>query len=120
MFLKNIIKRLNKKKKFYINAILDKSTMNKTCIGLFTNHKPVGEGSFCGWYAAEFFLNTTLLAYGFIPRESPIDFKVEFIDDVVEDGTYYDKIAIGTDIWTRTIEARNAEEAIQIFKNQSW
>lgn len=50
---------------FYVNEVtLPESDWTHRCIGLFDNDEWDGRGSFCGYYGAEYYLNTTLLAYG--------------------------------------------------------
>ena len=50
---------------FYINEVhLSESDWEHECIGLFDKENWAGEGNFCGWYGAEYYKDTTLIAYG--------------------------------------------------------
>ena len=50
---------------FYINeAHIAESDWDHECIGLFDKENWTGEGNFCGWYGAEYYRDTTLIAYG--------------------------------------------------------
>ena len=50
---------------FYVNqAQAPLSDWEHQCIALFDGNKWAGEGNFCGYYAAEYYLDTTILAYG--------------------------------------------------------
>ena len=96
---------------------------NRRYIGLFTNNKWAGEGNFCGYYGAEYYLDTTLLAYGIQLREGSKsnNFKAPFDGGFFENvNKHYDKIGIGCDMWEKHIEADSVEEALEIFKTQSW
>ena len=109
--------------KFYINSVPQKGDWNNNCIGLFTNNQWTGEGNFCGYYSSEYFLDTTLLAYGIQKRHGgmPVDFKAPFDGGFFENvNEYHDKIMIGSGMWTEEIETETADEAIEIFKNQTW
>lgn len=109
---------------FYVNAVhLKEYGWNEQCIGLFDNNEWDGRGSFCGYYGAEFYLNTTLIAYGVQLRHGgmPHDPKAPFDGGFHENvNRYFDEIAIGSGMWEKKIEANSAEEAIEIFRTQSW
>lgn len=111
-------------KKFYINQVsLPESDWEHRCIGLFDNNKWKGEGTFCGYYGVEFYLDTTLIAFGIqlIKGNQPYNPKFPFDGGFIENANrHFDKIPIGSNMWEKTIEAENAEEAIKIFKSQSW
>lgn len=109
--------------KFYINKVQHKSDWTKQCIGLFTNNEWDAEGNFCGYYGAEYYLNTMLLAYGVQKRSGGqiVDFKAPFDGGFFENiNEHYDKILIGSSMWEKCIEADSVEEALKIFKSQTW
>ena len=109
--------------KFYVNQVSQKGDWNHQYIGLFTNNEWIGEGSFCGWYGTEYYLDTTLLAYGIQLRDGGqvVNFKAPFDGGFFENvNEHHDKILIGSKIWEKVIEADNVEEALKIFKTQSW
>lgn len=110
---------------FYINGVTipnRRINYNERCIGLFDNNSWKGEGSCCGWYGAEYYLDTTLLAYGVQlypgnqvpPKDYPFD------GGVFELKEYYNKIAIGSVYQEVKFEAPSVEAAIEIFKEQRW
>lgn len=109
---------------FYVNAVhLDEHGWNERCIGLFDNNKWDGRGSFCGYYGVEFYLDTTLIAYGVqLKNGSSIynpkaPFDGGFYANV---NRHFDEIGIGSGMWENIIEADSIEEAVEIFRNQSW
>lgn len=110
---------------FYINEVHldDVSDWAHRCVGLFDSNQWNGRGSFCGYYGAEYYLNTTLLAYGIQLVEGSkgynpkLPFDGGFFDRVNQ---HFDEIAIGSGMWEKTIEADTTEEAIAIFKCQAW
>lgn len=109
--------------KFYINSTSENGDWNHQCIGLFTNNTWKGEGNFCGYYGVEFYLDTTLLAYGIQNRSGgqPVDFKAPFDGGFFENvNKHYDKIVIGSSLWEKIIDANSTEEAIEIFRTQAW
>lgn len=87
-------------------------------IGLFTQSKTIGEGNFCGYYGAEYYLDTELLAY--YQAEGPIYQPEKRISSVY--GCYFKrkKMLIGSHMWTRVIEAETVEEAYKKFENAEW
>ena len=110
---------------FYINEVpgLKESDWHHRCIGLFTNNEFKGEGSFCGWYGAEYYLNTELLAYGIQLVEGcqPIKFRHPFDGGFyICEKQHYDKIHIGSCMYEHAFEADSVEEAIDIFRSQNW
>lgn len=106
---------------FYVNEVSEKSTYNQTCIGLFLDNKWVGEGNYCGWYSTEYYLDTVLLAYGIQNRhKGHYDSKLPFDGGFYNSNQYYEKIHIGSIYFEKKIIADSIEEAIEIFKNQSW
>ena len=107
---------------FYVNEVRTKeSDYEHECIGLFDKTNWVGEGSFCGWYGAEFYTNTTLIAYGIQLGHSGVyDPKRPFNGGFKIVNEHYDKIEIGSCFWTRTFESDSVEEAIEIFRKQEW
>ena len=105
---------------YYINEITTLSDYDKTYIGLFTDTNWSGEGDFCGWYGAEFYNNTTLLAYYII--ENPHIYKPrgsKHLDEKICN-EYYNKIGIGSGFWTLPLKAISDEEAIQKFFNEDY
>ena len=107
---------------FYINEVyVDESDWEHECIGLFDNDNSTGEGNFCGWYATEYYQDTTLIAYGIqLGHSSLYNPKRPFDGGFKIVNKYYDKIVIGSCIWTKTFEADSVEEAIEIFRKQEW
>lgn len=109
---------------FYINQVnLPESDWKHRCIGLFDNNEWEGRGSFCGYYGAEFYKNTTLLAYGIqlITGNESYNPKAHFDGGFFADvNTYYDEICIGSGMWEIKLEADSEKEAIEIFKAQNW
>lgn len=104
---------------FYVNAVrgVPNDDWNHQCIGLFSNNK-----YFCEWYEAEFYLNTTLIAYGIQKRDGckPYDAKAPFDGGFKVINEHYDEIMIGSGFWEGKFNADSVEEAIKIFKSQSW
>ena len=109
---------------FYVNVIYPKEHKYETqFVGLFTNNKWEGRGNFCGWYGAEFYLDTILLAYGLHKGHvCPVDLKAPFDGGVwpCPDDNYYDEIHIGSGYWEKKFEADSFEEAREIFAKQAW
>ena len=95
---------------------------NHSVIGLFTNADWKGEGNFCGYYSSEYYLNTVLLAIGIQERNGGMlyDPLAPFDGGFLVEKQYYEKIAIGSDMWTKSFFAENDDEAIEIFKKQKW
>lgn len=107
---------------FYINQVhTDESDWNHEYIGLFDKENWIGEGNFCGWYGAEYYRETTLIAYGIQLGHSGIyNPKRPFNGGFEVVNKYYEKISIGSCYWTKTFEANSIEEAIEIFRKQKW
>lgn len=107
---------------FYINKVdAEESDWEHECIGLFSEANWIGEGNFCGWYGAEFYTNTTLIAYGIqLGHSSMYNPKRPFNGGFKVVNKHYDKIMIGSCYWTKQFKADSVEEAIRIFKNQEW
>ena len=108
--------------KFYINEVQTKdSDWNHRCIGLFTNNEWNGAGNFCGWYAIEYYTNTTLLAYGIQNRSGGWTYNSLYPFDKIEyKNEYYNEIPIGSVIWEESFEAKDIDEALEIFSQQKW
>ena len=108
--------------KFYINQVTtEDSDWEHQCIGLFTNNEWKGVGNFCGYYAAEYYLNTILIAYGVQIRNG------NYIYDPLYPFKYckkisknYNEILIGSNLWEETFEAINVIDALNIFYKQQW
>ena len=108
---------------FYVNEVnLPESDWNHRCIGLFDNNEWDGRGNFCGYYGAEYYLNTTLLVYGIqlIEGNRIYNPKAPFDGGIYESGEHFDEILIGSGMWEKKIEANSVEEAIDIFITRSW
>lgn len=112
-------------KKYYVNQVelcapIDGCTSDWThgYVGLFTNNQWDGRGSFCGYYGAEYYLNTTLLAF-FQNSDyggSRYDSKNK-LSEVHRCREHFDKIMIGSGMWEEVLFAENDEEAIRKFEN---
>lgn len=108
--------------KFYINQVETRdSSWDYQCIGLFTNNEWQGEGNFCGYYGSEYYLNTTLIAYGIQAKTGnyPYDplYPFNYVKIV---NSSYEKIQIGSDMWEESFECDNEIEALNIFAQQKW
>ena len=112
------------KSTFYVNMVrgVPSDDWNHQCIGLFSNNEHIGKGYFCGWYGAEFYLNTTLIAYGIQKRNGskPYNAKASFDGGFKVVNRQYDEIMIGSELWESEFNADSVNEAIEIFKSQSW
>ncbi len=110
--------------RYYVNMFYDKSMsdcLSKQMIGLFGEHKWDGRGNFCGWYGAEFYLNTELYAHYF--TEGGILYAPEKrVSEVVihNPAVKYDEVMIGSCYWERYIDAETPEEAIDKFRDGDW
>lgn len=87
-------------------------------IGLFTACEAKGEGNFCGYYGAEYYLNTELLAY--YVAEGGRYQPEKRISEVQSCYFRRQKILIGSHMWTLVIEAETLEEALEKFENAEW
>ena len=108
---------------FYVNSF-DGETLGlpsvypNNRVGLFTKCESKGKGNFCGYYAVEYYLDTTLYAHydakgsHYAPEKRISDVRVCNIP--------CEKIMIGSAMWTLVIEADTVEEAIEKFKNAQW
>lgn len=115
----------SKKKKYYVNFItnLPECDYDHRCVGLCTGNRWSGEGSFSGWYAAEYYNRVFLLCFGIqnVRGGEPYDIMAPFDGGVFEAGKkYYDKIQISSLYQERVFMASNDEEAIAIFKQQKY
>lgn len=109
--------------KFYVNEIhnIEDSDWDHQCIGLFTSNKWVGEGNFCGWYGIEYYLDTTLIAYGIQLKEGNRGYDpTDPFNEIKYVNQYYDKIMIRSIIGEESFEANDVEEALKIFSEQKW
>ena len=106
---------------YYINRVNKRfpgvDPYNQEIIGLFTNDNWYGAGNFCGWYGAEYYSDTTLLAYYVVDNESHSSIKFQGADHVKEviSGEYYSEICIGSIYMEYILEASNDEEAVRKF-----
>ena len=109
---------------FYVNCVyFPNDHLYHRYIGLFDSNKWAGRGNFCGYYGAEYYLDTNLLAYGiqlngagtiYDPKRP---FDGGFFANV---NKHFDEIKIGSEMWERKFDAANIEEAIKIFEKQEW
>ena len=106
---------------FYVNRVNGLSDWDNDCIGLFDGNKWKGEGNLCGYYACEYYLNTTLIAYGIQKgHRSSYNPKLPFDGGFKVVNKHYNKIMIGSGFWESKFNADSINEAIEIFKSQSW
>lgn len=110
---------------FYVNGVKvpDRlSSYYEKCVGLFTNNSWKGECNFCGWYNTEYYLDTTLVAYGvqLVTANKAVQHTYPFDGGVYEHNIHYDKIQISSGLCEEKFEASSVEEAIKIFKEQRW
>ena len=105
---------------YYVNEVTNLSSYKESCIGLFTNNSWTGEGNFCGWYGAEYYHNTILLAFYII--DNPHRYEPKGFPHKKEklSGEYFDKICIGSGYWERILKAKDEEEAIKKFFNEDF
>jgi len=77
---------------------------------------------FVDGYGAEFYSNTTLIAYGIQKRNGgePYNAKASFDGGFKVVNRHYDEIMIGSGLWESEFNADGVNEAIEIFKSQSW
>ena len=80
-----------------------------------------GRGNCCGWYGAEYYKDTTLIAYGI----EFVDYNAPHKYDSPYDGGFfagvnkhYDEIDITGIYHEKRIKADSAEEAVKMFKLQ--
>lgn len=110
---------------FYVNFVKlpeNHNVVDRHAIGLFDSNDWKGEGSYCGWYSTEYYLDTTLIAYGtqMIPSYEPTHVINPFDGDVTVVKQHYDKIGISSIYNEVEFEASFIEEALEIFKEQRW
>jgi hypothetical protein len=87
-------------------------------IGLFRECKAKGEGNCCGYYGAEYYLDTELIAY--YEAEGPT-YQPEKRNGVASLVNYkFDKFQIGSHMWTQVIEAKDDAEARDKFIRAEW
>lgn len=99
---------------FYINSFSITPTGWKDYIGLFDANNWEGRGNFSGWYGAEYYRNTNLLAYYPFESNGVVNFKNK-TGLVTECNEHYDEIQIGSCYWEKKIEAASVEEAVRKF-----
>lgn len=110
---------------FRVNTIERSDVIPKTPyglnnIGLFADCKWEGRGNFCGWYGAEYYLNTKLYAYYISDTNSCIRKKCEGEVMICDPPINFVEIMIGSCYWEWFIEADTIEEAIEKFRNGEW
>jgi hypothetical protein len=111
---------------FYVNKICDEALTKDVeygydVVGLFSKCEHEGRGSFCGWYASEYYLDTKLYAY-YVAGGTGIYAPEKRVSDIVvlEQPIEYDEVQIGSCVWTKVIKAKNIDDAINKFKNAKW
>ena len=112
--------------KFYVNEVHDRALRNglpygQSVIGLFRQCPTEGRGSFCGYYGAEYYLDTELYAY-YVADCSGIYKPEARITDItiLKQPIIYREVAIGSHMWTTVVEAKSIDEAIKLFKDAKW
>lgn len=114
-------------KTYYVNAFYGMEALTglkyeygNDLIGLFGDRQWDGRGNFCGWYGAEYYLNTELFAY-YVAEGANYRPEKRISDVTVCDTPIKCKeIAIGSCYWEYEIEAETVEEAIEKFRNAQW
>ena len=110
--------------KYYVNEVHDNKYLKEAGIklpndwpngyvGLFKGRKWEGRGNFCGWYGAEYYLDTKLLAY--YKYEGGIYNPKKRISDVSICDVELPEASIGSCMWGYVIEADTDEEAVAKF-----
>ena len=119
---------LKKKKKFYVNKFYDDALTHiytegygDGLIGLFEECGTTGKGNFCGYYGAEYYVNTKLLAF-YVADCRGVYSPEKMISDITicKRPVVYKEVSIGSHMWTKVIDAETVEEAIEKFKNADW
>jgi hypothetical protein len=87
-------------------------------IGLFRECKAKGEGNFCGYYGAEYYLDTELIAY--YEAEGGSYQPEKRIGKTHICGYKFDEFLIGSHMWTQVIEAEDDAEARDKFIRAEW
>lgn len=113
--------------KFYVNQIHDVSddlgyehVYPNMLIGLFDSCDSKGEGYFSGWYGAEYYLNTKLYAH-YIAEGGGYQPQKRISNVIIEDQPiFYEKVIIGSQMWTYVIEAETIDIAIELFSKGIW
>lgn len=112
--------------RFFVNEINDyKLTKSleygKHLIGLFRECKVDGRGTFCGYYASEYYLDTELYAYYIAEYVSVYTPEARIGELVVPtEPIKYAEVEIGSDMWTNIIDASDIKDAIECFVNAKW
>ena len=107
--------------KFYVNKFDELNFENvlkrdQCLIGLFKQCETKGEGSFCGYYGSESYLNTELYAWYIADYSGRYDpTRALSLVQVCDPPIKYKKVYIGTHMWTNVISAENVAEAIFKF-----
>lgn len=112
--------------KFYVNKFDDEKLgkvlkPNQCLIGLFKQCKTKGEGSFCGYYGAESYLDTELYAWyiaDYTGRYDPT--RALSLVQVCDPPIKYEKVYIATHMWTNVIHADDVNDAILKFDMHHW
>ena len=116
--------------KYYVNEIgleildikkltLDPLKDDEYYVGLFSKCETAGEGSFSGYFASEYYLNTTLFAYA-IYKKNGLYLSEKVSDFKKCEKTFFKKIRIGSCFWTRVVKAYNLEKAIEKCNKSKW
>lgn len=112
--------------KFYVNEVHDGKLTNglqygQSIIGLFRQCETDGRGNFCGYYGSEYYVETELYAYYVADCKGVYRPEARISELVICDPRIkYHEVRIGSHMWTKVIEARNVEEAIELFDNAKW
>ena len=110
-------------KTYYVNMVVNYTDYTKRCIGLFDSNHWTGEGNFCGWYGAEFYTDSKLLAYYIIevPGSSIYEPKGKsHLEEEWDHDITYEKIQIGSGYWEQKLYAENDEEAKHKFFREEY
>lgn len=107
---------------YYVNKVylsdvipgIDGVSPHKFYVGLFTNNTHQGEGTCCGWYGSEKYIDTTLIGFYQFDNSSPIDFKKK-LSEAVRCNIHFDEISIGSAIWECILNADSDDEAFEDF-----
>lgn len=112
--------------KFYVNQVFDESLdcdlpRGRNIIGLFKQCSSKGEGNFCGYYAREYYLDTEMYAY-YIANFEMIYQPENRVSElyICNPPKKYEKVPVGSHMWTKVIEADSVEEAMKLFKDANW
>lgn len=112
--------------KFFVNevregSIRDFAPAGQIVIGLFKQCATKGDGDYCGYYAREAYLDTDLYAYYMAPREAVYrpENRLSAVT-ICKPAMHYNVVHIGSDMWTKVIEAKTVQEAIVLFSETKW